>query len=158
WRDDAAIAVTGAHEAAATGLPRLVRDAPDPAQVETAAPSEPLHVDRRPFLIAGSDATLSVTDEGNGAALAHVARWRRPRRRPRRRVLFPPPRPFANHVDREPELAALSGAIKTKHAVNVYGDRAIGKTHVLVELLGGRDAVFLDGRGQAADDLLHTLF
>ena len=113
-----------------------------------------------PFLIQGPDATIEVSDSGDGAALKHVTRWRRPRVRKRRHPLHACPLPFANHVDRAGEIAGIGSAVRSGNAINVYGDRAIGKTHVLVQALNDApgEVVFLDGRGQSADDLLHALF
>ena len=118
----------------------------------------------RQLFIAGPDATLEVRDDGTGAELSHVTRWQRPRTRRRRNRLHSQPARFDNHVDRAVEIDSLGRAVHQRRAVNVYGDRAIGKTHVLVEALYQSDArprhgvIYLDGRGQSADDLLHAIF
>jgi hypothetical protein len=114
--------------------------------------------------IVGPDDTLEVADNGSGAALRHVTRWRRPRARRRRDRLHPRPPRFDNHVDRSGEIDAVGDVVRSGRIVNVFGDRAIGKTHVVVAALYDarkgvpKDVVYLDGRGQSADDLLHALF
>ena len=94
-----------------------------------------------PFLIAGPDATVEVSDvrPRRGAAPRH------PLAAPAHALAPPAPAPGAAAL-RQPRrprardrVAGRRGA-QSAHAVNVYGDRAIGKTHVLVEMLHGTNA------------------
>lgn len=115
------------------------------------------------LIVTGDRNTVEMTLDGAGALLAFAFRWNRPK--PRRRGDRPkPPACFDLHVDRDVEVLALAVADDPPRVVNVYGDRGIGKTHVLVEALNRRECemrdgtVYLDGRGRDADDLLHAAF
>lgn len=119
---------------------------------------------RGAMIVTGHNNTVEMRLTGIGAVLAFAFRWNRPRRRPRRDRAHGSPPSFDNHLDREEQVAALLAIDGTPRVVNVYGAAGIGKTHVLVEALNrGESAmrhgtVYLDGRGQSADDLLHAVF
>jgi len=113
---------------------------------------------RNTLIITGDRNTVDMRLQGIGAVLAFAFRWDRPRRR-RRRDRSPVPPRFADHVDREDEVLAVAGA----RAANLYGEQGVGKTRVLVEALSRRQArmrhgaVYLDGRDQSPEDLLHAV-
>lgn len=98
-----------------------------------------------------------------GAVLAFLFRWDRPRARRRRDSDCPPA--FADHVDRVGEVAAVVGEGDGEpRVVNVYGDRGIGKTHVLLVALNHPDARARHGRADVpardldAEDAMHAVF
>jgi hypothetical protein len=161
WRREAPIMPAAApRESLPVELPLRPPPEPAPTLLPDVPAPPPVAVRESQFLIKGADATLAVTSDADGAAIRHVTRWRRPRARRRRDRLHPLPGRFANHVDRNAEIASVADSVVSGRAVNLHGDRAIGKTHVVVESLhrSGEDAIFLDGRGQSADDLLHAIF
>ncbi|HWC26206.1 MAG TPA: NB-ARC domain-containing protein, partial [Solirubrobacteraceae bacterium] len=115
------------------------------------------------LIVTGDRNTVEMRLEGAGAALAFAFRWHRPR--PRRRGDRPSAPPcFERHVDRDAEVRTVAGDDGAPRVVNLYGPAGIGKTHVLVEALNRREcemrdgAVYLDGRGRDAEDLLHAIF
>lgn len=119
---------------------------------------------RGAMIVTGDNNTVEMRLTGIGAVLAFAFRWNRPRRRPRRDRVHGCPPSFENHVDREQQVAALLAVDGSPRVANVYGAAGIGKTHVLVAALNRGEsamrhgAVYLDGRGQSADDLLHAVF
>lgn len=119
---------------------------------------------RGAMIVTGDNNTVEMRLTGIGAVLAFAFRWNRPRRRPRRDRVHGPPPSFERHVDRQQQVAALLPVDGSPRVVNVYGEAGIGKTHVLVAALNREEsamrhgAVYLDGRGQSADDLLHAVF
>ena len=119
---------------------------------------------RGAMIVTGHNNTVEMQLTGVGAVLAFAFRWNRPRPRKRRDRRHAGPTRLANHVDREAQIDALVGIDGAPRVVNVYGAAGIGKTHVLVEALNRDECampdgiVYLDGRGQSADDLLHAVF
>ena len=114
-------------------------------------------------IITGDRNTVRMELGGPGALLAFLFRWDRPRARRRRDVPCPPG--FADHVDRVDEVAAIVGEGDGEpRVVNVYGDRGIGKTHVLLAALNQPDArarhgrAYVGARDLDAEDVLHAVF
>jgi hypothetical protein len=119
---------------------------------------------RGAMIVTGDNNTVEMRLTGIGAVLVFAFRWNRPRRRPRRDRAHGCPPAFESHLDREEQVVRLLPVDGSPRVVNVYGAAGIGKTHVLVAALNrGESAmrhgtVYLDGRGQSADDLLHAVF
>ena len=114
-------------------------------------------------IVTGDRNTVRMELGGPGAVLAFLFRWDRPRARRRRDVPCPPA--FTDHVDRGDEVAAVVGTGEGEPRVaNVYGERGIGKTHVLLAALnapGGREKhgrAYVAARDLDADDTLHAVF
>lgn len=119
---------------------------------------------RGAMIVTGDNNTVEMRLGPVGAVLAFAFRWDRPRRRRRRERRHPSPPRFDNHVDRDEQVAALLPVDGSPRLVNVYGAAGIGKTHVLVGALNRSESemrdgtIYLDGRGQSDDDLLHAVF
>lgn len=114
-------------------------------------------------IVTGDRNTVRMELGGPGAVLAFLFRWDRPRARRRRDVPCPPA--FADHVDRSEEIAAVAGTGEGDPRVaNVYGERGIGKTHILLAALnapGGRakhGRAYVAARDLDAGDTLHAIF
>ena len=65
-----------------------------------------------------------------------------------------PPPPFADHLDRDDEVAAVTAH---EGPVNIHGPTGIGKTYVLLAALAGRDAVYVNAAQRPLDDLLQAV-
>lgn len=114
-------------------------------------------------IVTGDRNTVRMELGGPGAVLAFLFRWDRPRARRRRDVHCPPA--FADHVDRVAEVAAVVGEGGGEpRVVNVYGERGIGKTHILLAALNQPDAYARHGRAYVAardldaEDAMHAVF
>ena len=147
-----------AHMVMATTTAHPVARADGAGSVAIAAPV------RGAMIVTGHNNTVEMQLTGVGAVLAFAFRWNRPRPRKRRDRAHAGPARLDNHVDRDEQIAALLGTDGAPRVVNVYGAAGIGKTHVLVEALNRTECempdgiVYLDGRDQSADDLLHAVF
>ena len=116
------------------------------------------------MVVTGDWNTFKLYLSGRSALLMFAFRWDRPRRRRRRARDAELPPPFELHVDRDDEVAELLPAGGVPRVVNLFGPAGIGKTYVLLAALNRPESsmrdgiVYLDGRDQNADDLLHRVF
>ena len=114
-------------------------------------------------IVTGDRNTVRMELGGPGAVLAFLFRWDRPRARRRRDMPCPPA--FSDHVDRGDEIAAVAGKGEgAPRVANVYGERGIGKTYVLLAALNAPGGSEKHGRAYVAardldvDDTLHAVF